>query len=390
MCKLTPIASTETKKPGKTRGGLSKMAVYLSASFAIVIAVFPMIISEMIGGWTAKYTSPVYFTPNSIPDLTGKVAIVTGANTGIGYHTALELARKNAQVIVASRDPTKGQAAVARIQEATDNRDVRFLPLDLSSLASVRSFAQAFQALQLPLNVLILNAGIMKSPGAQFIGKNMTQGFELTQDGFEVHIGVNHIGHFYLTQLLRDSLIASAPSRVVSVSSIAEQGAYQPDGIRFELWKPLNVEYAAAMGYEDGMAYGQSKLANALFAKELAEQLKEHGVTTYSCHPGVIVSELTRYLAANIEEEAMQKSWWSRMLLHAFGKYFELAQMKTADGALTQLHLAVSNVTELSNGEFYHPIGRLMGNPTHAQGSNETLQKELWRETERMIRETGF
>ncbi len=361
------------------------MTLYLSASFAILVAVFPMIISEMIGGWTAKYTSPVYFTPDSIPDLTDKVAIVTGANTGIGYHTALELARKNAQVIVASRNPSKGQEAVTRIQEATGNHHVRFLPLDLSSLASVRSFVQAFQALQLPLDMLILNAGIMKSPGAQFIGKNMTQGFELTQDGFEVHIGVNHIGHFYLTQLLRDSLIASAPSRVVAVSSLAEQGAYQPDGFRFELWKPLNVEHATAMGYEDGMAYGQSKLANALFAKELAEQLKEYGITAYSCHPGIVVSELTRYLAANIEEEAMQKSWWSRIFLSALGKYFELAQMKTADGALTQLHLAVSNVTELANGGFYHPIGKLIGNPTHSKGSDEKLQKELWHETERMI-----
>ncbi|GAX16462.1 retinol dehydrogenase 11 [Fistulifera solaris] len=390
MCKPTPVASTETKKTGKTRRGMSKMALYLSASFAMLVAIFPMIISELIGGWTAKYTSPVYFTPKSIPDLTGKVAIVTGANTGIGYHTALELARKNAQVIVASRNPSKGQEAITRIQEATGNHHVRFLPLDLSSLASVRSFAQAFQALQLPLDMLILNAGIMKSPGAQFIGKNMTQGFELTQDGFEVHIGVNHVGHFYLTQLLRDSLIASAPSRVVAVSSIAEQGAYQPDGFRFELWKPLNVEHATSMGYEDGMAYGQSKLANAMFAKELAEQLKEHGVTAYSCHPGVIVSELTRYLVASIEEEALQKSWWSRMYLNALGKYFELAQMKTSDGALTQLHLAVSNVSELSNGGFYHPIGKLKGSPNHAQGSNEKLRKELWRETERMIKEAGF
>ena len=349
-----------------------------------------MIVSEIIGGWTKKFTSPVYFTPDSIPDLTSKVAIVTGANTRIGYSPALELARKNEHVFVASRNPSKGQHAVSRIQEATGNERVQFLSLDLSSLASVRSFAQEFKALQLPLNMLILNAGIMKSPGVQFVGRNMTESFELTNDGFEVHIGVNHVGHFYLTQLLSESLVASAASRVVAVSSFAEEGSYQPDGFRFELWKPANIEQATALGYEDGLAYGQSKLAKAYIAKELADQLKEQGVAAYSCHPGVIVSELMRYLAANLEEEAAKQTWWNRVALNALGKYYELAQMKTADGALTQLHFAVANVTELSNGGFYHPIGQLIGNPRHPHGSNVALQKQLWRETERMIQEAGY
>lgn len=387
MCKPTSVGS---KKSSSSGGGLSRTVWYLSACLAFSVAVFPMIISELIGGWTRKYSSSTYFSLDSIADLTGKVAVVTGANTGIGYYTALELARKNAHVIVASRDPSKGQSAVSRIQQATGNEHVRFLPLDLSSLASVRSFAQEFKQLHIALDILILNAGIMKSPGAQFIGRNMTQGFELTQDGFEMHIGVNYVGHFYLTQLLRESLTASAPSRVVTVSSIAEEGSYQPEGFRFNLWKPANIEQATALGYEDGMAYGQSKLANVLFAKELAEQLKEQGVAAYSCHPGVIVSELTRYIAANMEEVATQQSWWTRIFLGALGKYFELTQMKTADGALTQLHLAVANVTDLSTGGFYHPIGKLIGNPRHSQGTNETLQKELWRETERIIQEAGF
>lgn len=376
------------KQPTRSRAkGMSTAILYISSGLALFLAVVPMIVSELMGGWTRKYTSHNNF---SIPDLTHQVAIVTGANTGIGYHTALELARHHAHVIVACRSSSKGQDAVSRIQQVTGNKQVHYLPLDLSSLASVRSFAQAFQATKLPLHMLILNAGIMKSPGAQFIGQNMTYGFALTHDGFEAHIGVNHVGHFYLTQLLRDSLVASAPSRVVAVSSVAEEGAYPSEGIRFETWKPVNREQAIAMRYEDGVAYGQSKLANALFAKELAERWNGQGVTAYSCHPGVIVSELTRYIAANMEQEAKAQPWWSRSLLRALGKYFELSQMKTADGALTQLHLAVANTTDLSNGGFYHPIGKLVGNPRHLQGSNATLQKQLWRETERMIHEAGF
>lgn len=387
MCKPTRV---EITKNSGSKGGLSQTVLYISAGLVLLVVIFPMIVSEIVGGWTTKFTSPVYFTAQSIPDLTHRVAIVTGANTGIGYHTALELARKNAHVIIAARSPSKGETAASQIQSKTGNKNVEFLPLDLASLTSVRSFVEKFKSMKLPLDILVLNAGIMKSPGAQFVGQNMTYGFELTQDGFEAHIGINHVGHFYLTQLLRETLIESAPSRVIAVSSIAEEGAYQPEGFRFELWKPAGIDHAMALGYEDGLAYGQSKLANALFAKELAEQLREQQVTAYSCHPGIIISDLTRYLASDMEERAKKGPWWNRVLMLVFGKYFELAQMQTSDGALTQLHLAVANTTDLVNGGFYHPVGRLKGNPRHMQGSNETLQKQLWRETERMIREAGF
>jgi NAD(P)-dependent dehydrogenase (short-subunit alcohol dehydrogenase family) len=125
----------------------------------------------------------------------------------------------------------------------------------------------------------MLNAGVMKSPGADYVGKEMRYGFEKTADGFEMHIGTNHIGHFYLTQLLTDTLRASAPARVVVTSSAAEKGAFK-QGMRFDLWRTDSMPSE----YEDGLAYGQSKLANLLFAKELARRLQG----TISCGGEVI------------------------------------------------------------------------------------------------------
>ena len=319
----------------------------------------------------------------------GNVVIVTGANTGIGYHTALQMALKGATVIIGARSHSKGQAAVERINQKVDvvsggNGGAQFLPLDLSSLASVHSFAEEFLKLDLPLHTLVLNAGVMKSPGAAFIGQDMTYGFETTKDGFELHIGVNHIGHFYLTQLLREKLVASAPSRVVSVSSMAEMGSYQPEGIRFDMWK-VNKQPA---DYEDGAAYGQSKLSNLLFAKELAKQLNGTGVTAYSCHPGVIQTELSRYMIA--EAESKQKSWLEEAISTALLSFFNTALFSAPDGVLTQLYLATAGPSSLVNGGYYHPIGKYIETPTHPQASNGTLPSILWTETERMIKSVGF
>jgi len=363
----------------------------ISALFALFVISVPVILSEFIGGWTAKYTSPrpIYSTSDKY-DLTGQVAIVTGANTGIGYHTALELARYNATVIVAARNSKKGESAVQKIQKeiSEDSSDkVIFLPLDLSSLLSVKKFAKKFKDLKLPLHVLVLNAGVMKSPGSQFVGRNFTYGFETTIDGFEMHIGVNHIAHFYLTELLQDKLVNSAPSRVVSVSSLAEEGAPQPDGLRFSSWKPKN---GIPVDYEDGVAYGQSKLANIMFASELAKRLNGTGVTAYSCHPGVIMTELGRYMEDAMDAELSTKSWLVKILTASFGFWFQLSNFNAADGALTQLHLSVAETSTIVNGAFYHPVGRLIGSGRHPQGGNETLQKMAWSKTERIIREAGF
>eukprot|EP00554_Chaetoceros_debilis_P013114 CAMPEP_0194121416 /NCGR_PEP_ID=MMETSP0150-20130528/46998_1 /TAXON_ID=122233 /ORGANISM="Chaetoceros debilis, Strain MM31A-1" /LENGTH=398 /DNA_ID=CAMNT_0038813845 /DNA_START=134 /DNA_END=1330 /DNA_ORIENTATION=- len=398
MCKNNfELSGAKTLQPAAQANEKSKKKFSRTTISAVVVAVFivlvPALISEAIGGWTAKYTSPSpIFTKKAIQDLTGQVAIVTGANSGIGYHTALELARNGATVIVAARNPIRGEAAVEKIQNEIDLKEeesrIQFLQLDLSSLQSVKTFATSFKKLKMPLNMLVLNAGIMKSPGAQFMGQNMTYGFGTTVNGFESHIGVNHIGHFYLTKLLTSTLKSSSPSRVVSVSSLAEEGAYPADGVRFSTWKPTTSNGDVPADYEDGIAYGQSKLSNLLFAKEFASRLEGTGVTAYSCHPGVIITDLANDMDAYMKKNA--GGYFAGLMNAAFSKWFAMSNMNAADGALTQLHLTTADPSKLVNGAHYHPIGRVLEGSRHAQGRNETLQKLVWTETERMIKQAGF
>ena len=298
--------------------------------------------------------------------------MITGANTGIGLETAKELARKGAEVYVLARTEAKGKAAVAEIKAAVaadiKQPKVSFMELDLSSFASIRAFAAAWKpSKDKAIDMLILNAGVMKSPGAQYVGKEMTYGWDKTKEGFEIHIGVNYIGHFYFTQLLKESLVKD--SRVVVVSSAAEEGA-PVDGIRFDMWK----QESRHEEYEDGVAYGQSKLAGIFFAREAAARWKEAGVKAYSCHPGLIMSDLSRYM----DEEGRKDDSTTRMIGGAMKKWFESIQFSRADGALTQLHLAVA--TDVVNGAYYTPIGTREP-PRHPQGQNATLQKILWDNT---------
>ena len=148
---------------------MNKRLQLFSILIAVSTAVLPLLLSELMGGWTRKYTSPNTFTTNDIPDLTGKVAIVTGANTGIGYESALEMARKGADVIVCARSDAKGKAAVEKIHSEIESSPIKgkatYMNLDLSSFQSIEKFASEFLALRLPLHILMLNAGIMKSPG---------------------------------------------------------------------------------------------------------------------------------------------------------------------------------------------------------------------------------
>ena len=204
----------------------------------------------------------------------------------------------------------------------------------------------------------------------------------MTKDGLEAHIGVNHIAHFYLTKLLSKNLKASAPSRILSVSSMAEQGAYE-EGFRFHEWMPIDGQMPEA--YEDGKAYGQSKLANAMFANELSSTVfKDTGVTAYSLHPGVILTELGRDLEKEMQAQLNEKGFLMKSIVSTFGALFLLSNFNAADGALTQLHLATAPTEELVNGGFYHPIGKHVP-LTHSQGLNQTLQKLVFEETERVI-----
>eukprot|EP00040_Diaphanoeca_grandis_P022310 m.119606 g.119606 ORF g.119606 m.119606 type:complete len:352 (+) comp28748_c0_seq1:153-1208(+) len=342
--------------------GVLKKAMYLP----IILVVVNVTLSYMIGGWACKLFSP--FQANAqILDLTGKVAIVTGGNTGIGRESVLELARNGAHVILAARNEDKGQSAADGIMSALkgEGGKVEVLKLDLGSLESVKAFADAFLAKNLPLHILLNNAGIMMSPGAMFIGKELDYGYGLTKDGFEQHIGVNHIGHFYLTQLLTEKLKASSPSRVVMVSSASEGLAYST-GIVFDQWTNKGQ-------YEDGQAYGQSKLANLLHAQEFASKMNGTGVSAYACHPGVIHTELGRYMAAEGILGPLQQMFFNFLTFDAPG------------GALTQLYLATSDTASLNNGGFYYPIG-VATKSRHPAASAE-LAKTLWEETEKAIEE---
>jgi NAD(P)-dependent dehydrogenase (short-subunit alcohol dehydrogenase family) len=193
------------------------------------------------------------WTADDIPDLTGKVILITGANSGIGYEAAKEFARNGAQTILACRNMSKAQAAAAQIQSEIPNGFVEIMQLDLSSLQSVREFATAVKENYARLDVLLNNAGIMMVP----YGK--------TVDGFERQLGINHLGHFALTGLLLDLMLTTPGARVVNVSSLAHRGGE----IDFD-----NLMFEGGQGYDRQAAYGRSKLANLLFTYELERKFE--------------------------------------------------------------------------------------------------------------------
>src|SRR5580704_10619175 len=211
------------------------------------------------------------WTADEIPDLSGKTIVVTGANSGIGLEAAREFARKHADVILACRDLGKARTAAADITASAPGAKVDVMELDLSNLASVRGFSDAFHLQRQTLHVLCNNAGVMAIPYRQ------------TADGFEMQFGTNHLGHFALTGLLLDRLLATEGARVVNVAS----GAHRMGSIRFEdlQWKN---------GYRKWRAYGQSKLANLLFTSEMQRKVDAAGkkLLSVACHPGYAATNL--------------------------------------------------------------------------------------------------
>jgi NAD(P)-dependent dehydrogenase (short-subunit alcohol dehydrogenase family) len=208
-------------------------------------------------------------------DLRGKIAVVTGASTGLGLETARALASVGAQVVLAGRDSARIDAAAATILEREPNAMLEQGALDLTSLASVRAFAEWYGDHHDRLHLLINNAGVMYTP------------FEHTADGFEMQFGTNHVGHFLLTGLLVPQLLADPPSRVVNLSS----GGHRGSDI---VWDDINFERRE---YDKFAAYGQSKTANILFSVELDRRLGARGVHAYAVHPGMIATELGRYMS---------------------------------------------------------------------------------------------
>jgi NAD(P)-dependent dehydrogenase (short-subunit alcohol dehydrogenase family) len=244
--------------------------------------------------------------------MNGKICLVTGANTGIGKATALGLAKRGATVVIACRDVAKGSAAVNEIKAQSGSSNLHVLQLDLASLASVRTAAQQFEQQFPKLDVLIENAGVST-------GKR-----QVTADGYEMNFGVNHLGHFLLTQLLLPRLEAAAPSRIVVVSSSVHKGqTLDFDDLQGERsWATLG-------------SYSKSKLANMLFVHEQAKRLAGRKVTINALHPGVIASELARDLPGPF-----------RLMARLFFK-------STEDGAKTSLYLATSPDVEGKSGLYF-------------------------------------
>lgn len=207
-------------------------------------------------------------------DLSGRRFLVTGASTGLGEETVRSVASKGASVTMAVRDVERGDAAAARIVAAVPGADLEVRALDLASLASVRAFADAYLVEHDRLDVLIDNAGVMACP------------YATTTDGFEMQFGTNHVGHFLLTRLLTPALVASAPSRVVVLTSSGHRfGDVDLDDPGFE-----------RTPYDPWLAYGRSKTANALFALGFDQRYSDQGVHAWSVHPGGIRTELGRHL----------------------------------------------------------------------------------------------
>lgn len=278
--------------------------------------------------------------PIEAPALTNQVVLITGANTGIGKTTAQALAAGGAHVILACRSEEKTRPVVEELRRRTRNDRVEFLPLDLSSLASVRRAAESFLARDLPLHLLINNAGVAGQRG-------------LTRDGFELQFGVNHLGHFELTRLLLGRLRGSGRARIVNVSSIAHRRATR--GIDFER---LRVRTPSFSGLPE---YAVSKLANVLFTRSLAKRLQGTGVTTYALHPGVVASDAWRRIPSPLAG-----------LMKAF-------MLSNEDGARTTLHCALSEEAGQETGLFYD---RSAPSRPSRWALDDDLAEELWRRSE--------
>lgn len=249
----------------------------------------------------------------TLPDLSDKTALVTGANSGIGLETARALAQAGATVVLACRSAEKAEPVVAQLIEETGNDKLRFEPLDLADLDSVRAFAERWLQTEAPIDLLINNAGLAAHRGQ-------------TKQGFEIQFGVNHLGHFLLTELLLERVKASAPSRIVNVASAAH---FQADAIP---WDQLQQSTPSVAGLSE---YAVSKLCNVLHAAELARRLEGTGVSTASLHPGVVATNVWRRLPWPLD-------WVAKRFM-----------IGNEEGAQTTLHCCVSDEVVDNSGWYF-------------------------------------
>lgn len=302
----------------------------------------------MFGDMSTKWTE------NDVPDQSGRTAVVTGANTGLGFETAKVLAARGATVVIAVRNVEKGNAAAAQILGAVPRADITVQPLDLGSLQSVRTAAAELKESHPRIDLLINNAGVMYPPK------------QTTKDGFELQFGTNHLGHFALTGLLLENLLPVPGSRVVVVASIAHniRAAIHFDDLQWE------------RGYNRVAAYGQAKLTNLMFAYELQRRLATAGAETIAvaAHPGVSNTELMRHIPGSS--------------LPFVDKLTGLVTNSPAMGALATLRAATD--PGASGGQYYGPDGfrELWGHPVLVSSSKQShdvaVQERLWTVSEQL------
>ena len=294
------------------------------------------------------------WTVADIPDLTGKTAVITGANSGVGYETALELARHDAFTIIACRSASRGEAALHRIKKSAPSSKVELMILDLGDLASINAFAQLFSEAHDQLDILINNAGIMATP------------YRTTKDGFESQFGTNHLGHFALTAKLMPSILAAPSARIINVSSVGHRSG----DIDFN---PLLLDRS---NYKRWRAYYRSKLANLLFTYEMHRRLERaqiDNMSSLAAHPGVARTNL-----------AQGMGFVGTLLKPIAFLFVQSAQM----GALPILRAATDPTAQ--SGQYYGPDKphERSGFPVIVSSSSASHDKEvahhLWERSEEL------
>jgi NAD(P)-dependent dehydrogenase (short-subunit alcohol dehydrogenase family) len=293
------------------------------------------------------------WTETEVPDQSGRTAVITGGNSGIGFEAARVLAVRGARLILGCRDQGKAHDAVTRIRTAAPGADVRVVPLDLAALDSVRVAADQIRSACEGIDLLINNAGVMMPP------------YGRTADGFELQLGINHLGHFALTGLLIDRVAALPGARVVTVSSNSHRDGQMNFG-----------DLQSERGYRRGAGYGQSKLANLMFTYELQRQLHAAGspAIAVAAHPGLTRTDLARYL--------------SPMMTALYVLVERPLAQRAAIGALGTLRAATDPAVR--GGDYYGPArwrGE-RGYPVRVRSSershDEGAQRRLWQESERL------
>ncbi|KAF8428266.1 short-chain dehydrogenase/reductase [Tirmania nivea] len=321
-----------------------------------VLNKLPANVSNMFGA------NIIYNPETDVPDLSGKVAIVTGGNAGLGKNSVLEFARHGAKVYMASRTESKARQAIEEIIVQVPNAQIEYLHLDLTSFEGIKQAADEFISKESQLHILLNNAGVMAMAP------------ELTKDGFDIQWGTNHMGHALLTKLLLPTMIKTAQNsaknsiRVVNVSSEGHRGAR------------LGINFAdtALANSSKWTRYAQSKLANILHAKALAKRYSEYGIIAVSCHPGVVFTDLYIPFTSSLGFLGSAIVWPMKRLLTS-----------PEVGSYNEIGLCTSpQVTTEDGGSYYLPVLK-KGTPS-VYGQDDALADRLWEYTEQQLRDRGY